>query len=131
MTEPLQTYRFNIRPRYAECDPMGYVHHAVYPVWMEMARTELLREAGTSYAELERSGVFIVVARMNLSYKKPARYDEQLTVTAHLTRATGAKIEHDYEITRADETLVTASTTLACTNTEGRVIPVRDALGIK
>ena len=130
MSKPLQSFTFDTRPRYAECDPMGYVHHAVYPIWMEMARTELLRASGVSYAELEQRGVYIVVARLNLVFKKPARYDEPLTVTAHLTRCSGAKIEHDYEIARDRELLVTASTTLACTTTAGRVIPVPDAIRI-
>ena len=36
----------DIRVRYCECDPMGVVHHTVYPVWFEMGRTELLRDTG-------------------------------------------------------------------------------------
>ena len=39
--------------RYAETDQMGIVHHAVYAVWFEQARTEYFREAGASYADME------------------------------------------------------------------------------
>ena len=42
-----------IRVRYAECDPMQIAHHASYPVWMEMGRTELLRAQGANYRECE------------------------------------------------------------------------------
>lgn len=116
----------DVRVRYTECDPMGLAHHAVYPVWMEMARAELLRETGVSYAELERRGVLIVVVKMNLHYKLPARYDDLLQVTATLRRATGVRIEHDYEIHREKRLLCAASTLLACVDRTGRLQPVPD-----
>ena len=112
-----------LRPRYCECDPMGYVHHSVYPVWMELARTELLRQSGKSYAQWAREGLLIVVVRLNLSFHQPARYDDELAITATLTRAAGAKIEHDYQVSRDGERLVTGSTVLACVSRDGR--PVR------
>jgi acyl-CoA thioester hydrolase len=112
-----------IHVRYVECDPMGVVHHSVYPVWLEIARTELLRASGISYAELERTGVFIVVVKLSLSYRRPARYDDQLQVTARLS---AAKIEHEYEVKRGDELLCTASTVLACIDRDGRPQRVPD-----
>ena len=117
-----------VRVRYVECDPMGYVHHTVYPVWFEMARTELLRRAGLSYAELEKRGVFIVVARMNVSYRSPALYDDVLSIMVKLTRAEGARIEHDYEIRRGGELLCSGSTVLACVDEGGNILPVPDVL---
>lgn len=127
------TITIPIRARYAECDPMGFVHHSVYPVWLEIARTELLRAAGHRYADLEAQGLRIVVARLSLSYHKPARYDDQLQVTAVLTSgaAAGAKLEHDYQIHRGDELLVTATTTLACLDPAGKPIRVPDFLCTK
>ncbi len=118
------SHTLELRVRYVECDPMGYVHHTVYPVWMEMARTELLRERGIAYADLEREGVMIVVARLNLSYRRPARYDDVVRITATLRRTSAAKIEHDYAIHRDDELLCTASTVLACVDHSGRIQPV-------
>ncbi|MEX2670614.1 MAG: thioesterase family protein [Phycisphaeraceae bacterium] len=114
----------SVRVRYTECDPMGLVHHSTYPVWMEMARGELLRTTGLSYAELESSGVLIVVVKMNLHYKLPARYDDVLDVTATLRRVTHVRIEHDYEIHRDGLLLCKASTVLACLNREGKLQPV-------
>ncbi len=124
----MRSISLDVRPRYVECDPMGYVHHTAYPVWMEMARTELLRATGVSYAELERRGVFIVVVKLNINYRKPARYDEPLTVCATLTKASGAKIEHDYQVERDGDVLLTASTTLACVDAAGRITRVPDEI---
>lgn len=117
-----------VRVRYVECDPMGYAHHSVWPVWFEMARTELLRESGTAYADLERAGVFIVVAKLDVRFHRPARYDDRLEVTARLRRSAGARIEHRYEVHREGVRLVTGSTTLACVDRDGRAQPVPDFL---
>lgn len=114
-----------IRPRYNECDPMGVVHHAAYLPWLEMGRTELLREAGVTYAQLEAAGVFLVIARIEVRYRRPARYDELLEVRTRVAGAGHVKIEHEYEIVRVgdagEESLLAASSTLACVDGDGRV----------
>ncbi|MBL4702017.1 MAG: acyl-CoA thioesterase, partial [Phycisphaeraceae bacterium] len=73
VTKPQNVIQAPIRVRYSECDPMNVAHHASYPVWMEIARTDMLRRDGTSYAQLEKQGTYFVVARMSLRYRKPAR----------------------------------------------------------
>lgn len=118
-----------VRVRYPECDGMGIAHHSVYPVWFEIARTELLRVNGPSYAELERSGLFIVVARLSMSFRRPARYDDELAVTATLTSIGGAKLEHAYQVHRGDELLCTGATTLACVDADGKPVRVPETLG--
>ena len=117
-----------IRVRYAECDPMGLAHHGAYPVWLEMARTELLREVGTAYGELEAHGVYFVVTALSVTYKRPARYDDRLAVAVFLERATRAKLEHGYEIRRAGTLLATARTTLACVDADGRPRAIPEGL---
>ena len=124
----MQTTTIDIRVRYVECDPMGFVHHTVYPVWFEMARTELLRESGIAYAELERRGVLIVVVKLETKYRRPARYDDELTVTATVRKVGGVRIEHDYEVHRGDELLCTGSTVLACLDREGKLRGVPEEL---
>ena len=59
---------------------MGVTHHSVYPVWFEMGRTELLRSTGISYRELEEEGVFLAVVRLDVRYRQPARYDDDLVL---------------------------------------------------
>lgn len=138
-----------LRVRYHECDPMGVAHHASYAPWLEMGRTDLLRDSGVSYAQLEREGVFLVIAKLEVVYKRPVRYDD--VVDIHTTWRGGGKvkIEHSYEVwaiersshtvgavrgrraapaddsTRAvppvPELCATARTLLACVDHEGRL----------
>jgi len=124
MRDGLSSIDVTVRVRYSECDPMKVAHHASYPVWMEIARVELLRARGRSYAEMEQRGVFFVVARLSVRYKRPARYDDELTVRCTAQPTVGAKIEHDYEIRRGDELVATATTTIVCVDADGRVKPV-------
>jgi acyl-CoA thioester hydrolase len=126
----MSSFTIEVRVRYAECDPMGVVHHAVYPTWFELARTEMLRAGGLPYAELERQGVLIMVVKLEVKYRRPARYDDVLQVTAHLRRAEGVRIEHDYEVRRGGELLTTGSTVLACVNREGKAVGVPDAIRV-
>ena len=58
-------HTIQFRPRYAETDKGGVVHHSVYPVWLEMGRTELLRANKVAYSDLEESGIYFVVAEMS------------------------------------------------------------------
>jgi len=118
----------DVRVRYAECDPMNLAHHAVYPVWFEMARTELLRAQGLAYRDLEASGTYFVVARLSLRYRKPARYDDVLAVTARLASGGRVKIEHAYEVRRHGLLLCTGQSTLVCVNAAGRPREVPEAL---
>ncbi|MEX0654336.1 MAG: thioesterase family protein [Phycisphaeraceae bacterium] len=119
-----------VRVRYAECDPMNVVHHSVYPIWFELARTELLREQGGVYREMEQAGVFCVVARLNVRYRRPVRYDDELTVHVKALPGGGVKIEHAYEVRRGTELLTTAETTLVCVDSDGKLRPVPDALAM-
>jgi acyl-CoA thioester hydrolase len=123
MSEP-RRIEVPVRVRYSECDAMQVAHHAAYPVWLEIARTELLRAKGRSYAEMERRGVYFVVARMNVRYRRPARYDDELTITCVSQPTAGVKIDHDYQVKRGDELLAVARTTIVCVNAEGKARPV-------
>ena len=120
--------RLEIRVRYCECDPMGVVHHTVYPVWFEMGRTELLRSSGKSYRDFEAEGVFLAVVSLNVKYRRPARYDDLVTLVTVLDDVGGVKIEHSYRLERNGETLVTGTTTLACLDRSGRACPLPDSL---
>jgi len=128
MVEPTSTC-VEVRVRYCECDPMNVAHHAVYPVWMEIARTELLRQQGVRYRDLEAMGTYFVVARLNLGFRRPALYDDVLQVHCEATRVGGVKVEHRYEIRRDNEVLTTAQTTLACVDASGRPCAVPETLG--
>ena len=101
-----------IRVRYHECDPMGVAHHAVYPVWLEIGRTELCRASGISYRELEAQDVRLAVVALSLKYRRPARYDDVVVLETTLARSTRVRVEHTYRLTRDGVVLMTGSSTL-------------------
>ena len=117
----LREHQIQIRVRYNETDAMGFLHHSNYLCYFETGRTELFRAAGGSYREMEERGRFLVVTRAAVQYRAPARYDDLLTVTTRLARASFAKLEHEYEIRRDGQLLTTGETTLACLDRAGRV----------
>ncbi|HTV49066.1 MAG TPA: thioesterase family protein [Phycisphaerae bacterium] len=120
----------SIRVRYVECDAMGYLHHSNYLSFFEMGRTELLRLSGMSYRDLEEMGIFFVVTRIGVSYKKPARYDDQLELITRLVRKTQVRIDHVYELYNAENRLLlcTAESTIACVNRQGQITPIPEDL---
>jgi acyl-CoA thioester hydrolase len=119
--------RLQIRVRYVECDPMGYLHHSCYLPYFEMGRTEALRATGVTYRAMEEEGFYLVVAKIAVNYRKPARYDDRLELITQVRRVTAVRIEHAYELYSADTKLLlcTAETTLACVDRNGelRAIP--------
>ena len=118
----------DVRVRYPECDPMNVVHHAVYPVWMEMARTELLRKRGFNYSDVEKSGIYFAVAKMNVKYLKPAFYDDELVVHAEVKPTAGVKIEHEYTIKRDGVVICKGETTVVCLDRDGKLQPIPEKL---
>jgi acyl-CoA thioester hydrolase len=102
-SSPARAGTMTLRVRYHECDPMGVAHHASYAPWLEMGRTELLRTSGLSYAHLEQQGVFLVIAKLEIRYKRPIRYDDVVEVRTRVVGggelgASRVKIEHEYEL---------------------------------
>ncbi len=120
--------RIEIRVRYPECDPMGVAHHAAFPVWFELGRTELLRQAGLRYRDLEARGVFIAVASLSVRYRSPARYDDLLELRTRVAGVGRATIDHAYELYRDGLLLATAQTTVVCLDPRGRPCPLPEAL---
>jgi acyl-CoA thioester hydrolase len=120
----LTHHEIELRVRYNECDPMGYLHHANYFTYFEIGRTELLRAAGGNYRKMEAEGMLVVVVKVECRYHRSARYDDVLRLLTRIDRVTQAKIEHKYELYRGAEQLATGHVTLAVVNREGRVQPV-------
>ncbi len=123
-----QQHTIQIRVRYPECDPMGYLHHSRFLHYFEMGRVELLRAIGFSYADMERDGVFFVVAKVEVKYKAPARYDDELTLTTKVVRQTHVRIDHAYELRRGETLLAEATTTIACVGRDGQIRQIPEYL---
>ncbi len=109
-----------VRVRYAETDRMGLLHHANYFVYFEMARTEMLRARGVAYRDVEDAGAFLVIIDIGCKFKKPAYYDDLLTIRTIVERVTHVKIVHRYEVYRGVELLAEGHSTLACVDREGK-----------
>src|SRR3954454_15229786 len=90
-----------IRVRYAETDRMGLLHHANYLVYFEQGRTELLRDQGFAYRDIEDQGFYLVLSRVQVRYRSPAYYDDVLTLRTIEQSTSKVKIEHRYELLRA------------------------------
>lgn len=125
---PGQEFDVPIRVRYFETDSMGVVHHANYLAYFEEARVETLRRLGASYKRMEEEGFFLVITKVELNYKKPAIFDDQLIVRLKIDRLTTVRIDHAYQIIRDGVVLVEGKTTLACVDREGRPRSLPDLL---
>jgi acyl-CoA thioester hydrolase len=117
-----------IRVRYAETDRMGLLHHANYPVYFEQARTELLRSLGMTYRDLEDQGFLLVLTKVEVRYKRPAHYDDVLTIRTTAERTTAVRIDHRYEVVRDGLLIAEGATTLACVDRDGRPQALPEAL---
>ena len=122
------SHTLSIRVRYPEVDAMGYLHHSRYLQYFEMGRVEMLRASGVAYADLEREGIFFVVAKAEIKYKAPARYDEELTLITRIARQTHVRIDHTYELRRGETLLAEGATTIACVGRDGQLQQIPDFL---
>lgn len=110
-----------IRVRYNETDRMGYLHHSFYPVYFEIARTEMLRSIGSTYKLMEDSGIIMPVYSLNVEYKAPAFYDETLTVKSVMKELPVVRLIINYEILNENESIIcTGTTTNVFVNAETR-----------
>lgn len=106
-------HQTQFRVRYSETDQMRVVYHGNYAQYFEVGRVEWLRNKGISYKWMEENGIMLPVVSLTMNYKKPARYDELLTLKTILRKQTTVKIEFDYELyNEANELLTTGNSIL-------------------
>jgi acyl-CoA thioester hydrolase len=103
-----------VRVRYAETDQMGIVYHANFLIWFEIGRSELCRNRGFSYKEMEeQAGTHLVVAESYCRYKSPAYYEDILTIRTKVLDIRSRTLRFFYEIRRgSDEMLIAEGETL-------------------
>jgi acyl-CoA thioester hydrolase len=111
-----------LRARYVETDQMGVVHHSVYLAWMEVARTDYLRDRGMPYKALEEKGIRMPVLSVQTRYLSPARYDDEIMLKTRLVESNGVRFSFEYDILRtSDQTLICRGRTEhAATDLDGR-----------
>jgi acyl-CoA thioester hydrolase len=106
------------RVNYSETDQMGFVYHANYLVWLDMARTEHLRRTGVTYKAMEEQGVFLAVTEAQIRYRQPARYDDLVRIRCWVRDVASRRVIFGYAVERTvtDELLATAETALIALN---------------
>ena len=115
------TRDIQLRVRYYETDCMGIVHHSNYIRFYEVARTEMLREFGTTYQEIEQVGVMLPVLDVQAHYISPAYDDDLLTIRVTLAEMPKVKMRFDFEIYRENgDRINTGTVTLAFMNSVTR-----------
>jgi len=120
-----------VHVRYAETDQMGFVYHSNYLVYFDIARTEWIRQLWMPYAELEKTGLFMVVIDALLEFKTPALFDDVLTITAVIKSWSRAKLCFAYKIERESKRrkLICSGTTSHClVDAKGRPQRMPDGL---
>lgn len=96
--------------RYAETDQMGIVHHSVYPIWFEVARTEYIKKLGITYSEMEELGVMLPLINLTCTYKIPAKYEDEIIIHASVKKITYTKILFYYELEKDNNIIASGST---------------------
>ncbi len=105
----MKATQVEVRVRYSETDQMGVVYHGNYLPYFEIGRVEWLRNKGISYKSLEESGVGLPIVSVTVNYKKPARYDDLLTIKTKFKSQSSVKIEFDCEIWNEQGELLTTA----------------------
>lgn len=108
------------RVPYADSDKMGVVYYANYLVYFERSRNELLRELGFSYREMEARGWLLPVLEAHVHYRRPAHYDDLLTVSAEATILSPVRLRVDCVVARDAFPLVHGYTVHASLSAERR-----------
>ncbi|MBH53252.1 MAG: acyl-CoA thioester hydrolase [Opitutaceae bacterium] len=119
----------DIRVRYAETDAMGFVHHANYLIWFELARIEMLDALDMPYQKMEEQGYLLPVLKAELNYKQAAYFDDRLKVFCYVKEKPKVRIVIEYEVFRGATMLCSGSTEHAFINREGQPVrPVKSVM---
>lgn len=114
------------RVPYADTDQMKVVYYANYFIYFERSRTDMLRDLGLSYREMEERGFILPVAEAHCKYRSPAHYDDLLTFRSWVAEMRGVRVTIRTDVLRGDTLLVSGSVTLACVNAEHKLVRLPD-----
>ena len=121
-----------VRVRYAETDKMGVVYHANFVVWFEVGRTDLCRQCGFSYRDMEiEDDAHLMVVDMRCRFRRPARYEDDLVVRTRIVEFARRTLRFAYEVVRpaTGDLLAEGETGHVVTSADGRPrsFPARQA----
>ncbi len=114
------THRTTIRTRFYELDPYGHVNHAVYVQWFEVARVELLDEAGLSLVALQKLGLHFIVAELTIRFVAPVVFGDTVVVETELAELKRVSGRWHQRLLRAGDLCAEQDIRVAVTSAEGR-----------
>ena len=114
-------HEMNYRVPYADTDQMGVVYYSNYLEYFERSRTEMLREAGLSYSQMEKMGYFLPVSEAYCKYSASARYDDLLTFRSYIEEISRVKVKIRSDVFRDGQLLVSGFVTLGCVDANFRI----------
>jgi acyl-CoA thioester hydrolase len=118
-----------IRVIYGDTDQMGVVYYGNYLRYFEAARTEWLRSKGATYRDFETAhAIYLPVAEAKVSYKRPARYDDVITVETRLGELGRVSLRFDYRVVRGEDLLALGHTVHACVSRDGELRELPEAM---
>jgi len=95
-----------VRIRYSETDKMGYVYYGNYAQFFEIGRTNMLRDYGMTYRQMENEGIMLPVRSMEVRYHSPAFYDDLLMITTYIKTLPTKRLLFEHEIHNQEEKLI-------------------------
>lgn len=113
----MSEFSIPVRVYLEDTDAGGIVYYVNYLKFMERARTELLRKLGFEFGQLGADSLQFVVHSVNANYRKPARMDDALTITADVAQLARTYVVFHQQVRRDDEVLCDAQIKVACVDT--------------
>lgn len=96
-------YTHHMRARYAETDQMGVIYHANYLTWFEIGRTEMIRQLGYPYRDIEEKGLLLPVIDLEMKFVKPAYYDDLIRISTRITDYSNIRLSFEVKIERVEK----------------------------
>ncbi len=120
-----ERFSWPVRVYYEDTDAGGVVYYANYLKFFERARTEWLRALGVGQQALrDATGAIFVVSETRVSYRRPARLDDELEVTVDVREAGRASLRVAQSAWRGDELLAEGDIRIGCVDA-GTFRPIR------
>ena len=91
-------HELKVRVRYSETDKMGVVYHGNFVPYFEIGRVELMRSIGLVYKDLEAEGILMPVVHLEIDFKHPALYDEEITIETWIEKIPSTKITFHHKV---------------------------------
>ncbi len=111
----MEAFCWPVRVYYEDTDAGGVVYYANYLRFMERARTEMLRAGGFEQDRLRADeGIIFVVKHVDIDYRSPGRFNDQLQVSAEIVAWGRTSITFRQQVLSDDKCLAEAQIVVVC-----------------